>query len=34
MTLRDSGLMAPPTRPAGMIVICSAGQVADAGHRT
>lgn len=38
MTMRDSGLMAPPTRPAGMIVNLLAGQatgqVADAGHRT
>ena len=38
ITMRDSGLMAPPTRPAGMIVNLLAGQatgqVADAGHRT
>jgi len=38
ITMRDSGLMAPPTRPASMIVNLLAGQatgqVADAGHRT
>jgi len=38
MAMRDSGLMAPPARPAGMILNLLAGQatgqIADAGHRT
>ena len=38
MTMRDSGLMAPPARPAGMILNLLAGQatgqIADAGHPT